>query len=232
VLTAKMLRVVNSAYFRLPRQVSSIGHAVVFLGFNATKNLALGMAAIGMLPSENTAGFDWHDYLVHSVATAAVARRLAARVTDADPMDCFVAGLLHDFGKVVMARSMPEPLQQALLACHRDASSLHLALRERLGTDHAVAGAMLLEKWHFSPALVETTQNQYGDDVKDTGMIACVFAANQICKKMRFGFAGNPYISELPTHVARRMGGPLDAVIESLGDLGPLLDEARVFASA
>jgi HD-like signal output (HDOD) protein len=104
VLTAKMLKVVNSAYFRLPKQINSIGHAVVFLGFNATKNLALGMAAIGMLPSENTAGFDWSDYLVHSVSTAAIARRLAARVDDADPMECFVAGLLHDFGTVVMGR--------------------------------------------------------------------------------------------------------------------------------
>ena len=231
VLTAKMLKVVNSAYFRLPKQINSIGHAVVFLGFNATKNLALGMAAIGMLPSENTAGFDWSDYLVHSVSTAAIARRLAARVSDADPMECFVAGLLHDFGKVVMARSMPDALQQALAACHHDGSSLHLALRSQLGTDHAAAGAMLVAKWRFSPGLVEAIQNQYGDDVKDTGVIACVFAANQICKKLRFGFAGNPFVSELPPHIALRLGGSLDAVIESLGDLGPLLEESRLFAT-
>ena len=231
VLTAKMLKVVNSAYFRLPRQIGSIGHAVVFLGFNATKNLALGMAAIGMLPSENTAGFDWNDYLLHSVATAAIARRLAARVSDADPMDCFVAGLLHDFGKVVMARSMPDRLQQALATCHRDKSSLHLALRAQLGTDHATAGAMLLEKWRFAPHLIETIRNQYGDDLQDTGLIACVFAANQICKRLRFGFAGNPFVSELPARVAERLGGSLDQVIESLGDLGPLLEESRLFAT-
>lgn len=232
VLTAKMLKVVNSAYFRLPRQISAIGHAVVFLGFNATKNLALGMAAIGMLPQDNTAGFDWDDYLVHSVATAAIARRLAGRVSDADPMDCFVAGLLHDFGKVVMARSMPTQLQQALQACHRDGSSLHLALRAQLGTDHATAGAMLVEKWRFSPVLVQAIENQFGDDVADTGLIACVFAANQICKKLHFGSAGNPFVSELPGHVARRLGGSLDQVIESLGDLEPLLEESRAFAKA
>jgi putative nucleotidyltransferase with HDIG domain len=231
VLTAKMLKVVNSAYFRLPRQINSIGHAVVLLGFNATKNLALGMAAIGMLPSDNTAGFDWQDYLVHSVATAALARRLAARVSDADPTDCFVAGLLHDFGKVVMARTMPAALEQALRTCHADGSSLHLALRAQLGTDHAAAGAMLVEKWRFPAALVETIQNQFGDDVKDTGMVACVFAANQISKKLHLGFAGNPFVSELPPPIAERLGGSLDAVIESLGDLSPLLEESKLFTT-
>ncbi len=231
VLTAKLLRVVNSAYFRLPRQINAIGPAVVLLGFNATKNLALGMAAIGMLPSDDATGFDWQDYLVHSVATAALARQLAERVPEADPTDCFVAGLLHDFGKVVMARSMPAPLRQALQSCHRDGSSLHLALRAQLGADHAAAGAMLAEKWHFPPALVETIRHQFGDDVKDTGLVACVFAANQISKKLRFGFAGNPFVSELPPQVALRLGGTLDAVIDSLGDLQPLLTESRQFAT-
>lgn len=232
VLTLKMLKVVNSAYFRLPRQINAVGHAVVFLGFNATKNLALGMAAIGMLPTGQTAGFDWQDYLVHSVATAAIARRLAARVPDADPMECFVAGLLHDFGKVVMARSMPQRLEEALAACRADGSSLHLALQRQFGVDHASVGAQLVERWRFSASLVETIQHQFGDALPDTGMIACVFAANQICKKLQFGAAGNPFVSELPPAIATRLGGPLDSVIASLGDLGTLLEEARAFASA
>lgn len=231
VLTLKMLKVVNSAYFRLPRQINAIGHAVVFLGFNATKNLALGMAAIGMLPTGNTAGFDWQDYLVHSVATAAIARRLAAGVDDADPMECFVAGLLHDFGKVVMARAMPEKLQEALQECHADGSSLHLALRRRWGTDHAEIGALLVERWRFSQRLVETIRHQFGDKLPDTGMIACVFAANQICKRLQFGAAGNPFVSELTPAMAARLGGSLDEVIAGLGDLAPLLAEARTFAS-
>ena len=232
VLTLKMLKVVNSAYFRLPRQINAVGHAVVFLGFNATKNLALGMAAIGMLPTGQTAGFDWQDYLVHSVATAAIARRLAARVPDADPMECFVAGLLHDFGKVVMARSMPQRLEAALAECRADGSSLHLALQRQFGLDHASVGAQLVERWRFSASLVETIRHQFGDALPDTGMIACVFAANQICKKLQFGAAGNPFVSELPPAIAARLGGPLDTVIASLGDLGTLLEEARAFASA
>ena len=232
VLTLKMLKVVNSAYFRLPRQINSVGHAVVFLGFNATRNLALGMAAIGMLPTGRSAGFDWQDCLLHSVATASIARQLAARVPDADPMECFVAGLLHDFGKIVMARSMPERLQEALETARRDGSSLHLVMQQLWGTDHAAVGALLVERWRFPAPLVETIRNQFGDALPDTGMIACVFAANQICKKLQFGSAGNPFVSQLPPAIALRLGGSLDEVIASLGDLEPVLEQSRLLASA
>jgi hypothetical protein len=61
-------------------------------------------------------------------------------------------------------------------------------------------------------------------------MIACVFAANQISKKLKFGFAGNHLVEEFPATVARRLGGTLDEVIASLGDLQPLFEEAQVFS--
>ncbi len=230
VVTVKILKVVNSAYFSLPKQVTSVAHAVVFLGFNTIKNLALSIAAIGMLPKENAAGFDAQQYLLHSLATAGIAKKLALKLDGADPMDCFIAGLLHDFGKVVFAQFMPTEFKKALEHCQANGTSLHLALRETLGADHAVVGAMLVEKWRFAPPLVETIRNQYGPELADTDMIACVFAANQISKKLAFGFGGNPQIEELPPSVARRLGGTLAQVIERAGDLTDLFEEAKVFA--
>ena len=230
VVTVKVLRVVNSAYYSLPKQITSINHAVVYLGFNTIKNLALSIAAIGMLPASNAAGFDGAQYLIHSLSTAAIAKQLALRLDDADPMDCFIAGLLHDFGKVVFAQFMPSEFRQALEFSQASGGSLHLALRELIGADHAVVGAMLVEKWRFPQELVETIRCQYGPEVKDTSMIACVFAANQISKKLEFGFAGNPLIEELPPAIAQRLGGTLDELIVSLGDLAPLLEEAKIFS--
>ncbi|MDO9164542.1 MAG: HDOD domain-containing protein [Rhodoferax sp.] len=230
VVTVKILKVVNSAYYSLPKQITSINHAVVYLGFNTIKNLALSIAAIGMLPKDNAAGFDAQQYLLHSLATAVIAKQLALRVDDADPMDCFIAGLLHDFGKVVFAQFMPKEFRLALETSQSDGSSLHLALRKVIGVDHAVVGAMLVEKWRFAPSLIETIQHQYGPDLKDTDMIACVFAANQISKKMAFGFGGNPCVEELPATIAKRLGGTLDEVIVSLGDLAPLFEEAKIFS--
>ena len=230
VVTVKVLRVVNSAYYSLPKQITSISHAVVYLGFNTIKNLALSIAAIGILPADNAAGFDGGQYLLHSLSTAGIAKQLALRVEGADPMDCFIAGLLHDFGKVVFAQFMPQEFRRALETCQWHESSLHLALREVIGEDHAVVGAMLVEKWRFPADLIETIRYQYDPGRMDTPMIACVFSANQISKKLKFGFAGNPWIEELPATIAKRLGGTLDEVIESLGDLAPLLEEAKIFS--
>lgn len=230
VLTVKILKVVNSAYYSLPKQITSVGHAVVYMGFNTIKNLALSIAAIGMLPKTNEAGFDGQQYLLHSLATAAIAKQLALKVDDADPMDCFIAGLLHDFGKVVLAQFMPKDLRTALQASADKGISLHLALRTVLGVDHAVVGGMLVEKWRFAPHLVETIRHQYGPELGDSDMIACVFAANQISKKLEFGFAGNHLVEEFPPAVIKRLGGTLDETIASLGDLAPLFEEAKVFA--
>jgi putative nucleotidyltransferase with HDIG domain len=230
VVTVKILKVVNSAYYSLPKQITSVGNAVVYMGFNTIKNLALSIAAIGMLPKDNAAGFDSQQYLLHSLATAGIAKKLALKLDDADPMDCFIAGLLHDFGKVVFAQFMPAEFKAALEQSQSQGTSLHTALRQTIGADHAVVGAMLVEKWRFAPALIETIRNQHGADLKDTDMIACVFAANQIAKKLNFGFGGNTCIEELPAPIAKRLGGSLDEVIVRMGDLQPLFEEAQVFA--
>lgn len=230
VMTVKVLRVVNAAYYSLPKQITSINHAVVYLGFNTIKNLALSIAAIGLLPACNVAGFDGKQCLLHSLSTAGIAKQLALRVREVDPMDCFVAGLLHDFGKIVLAQFMPAQFQKALELSQVNKISLHAVLREVIGTDHAEVGAMLVQRWRFPADLIETVRFQYGPELKDTPMIACVFAANQISKKLNFGSCGNACVEELPAAVSQRLGGDLDQVIVALGDLAPVFEEAKIFS--
>ena len=230
VVTVKVLRAINSAYYSLPKQITSINHAVVYLGFNTIKNLALTIAAIGMLPASNAAGFDGQQYLIHSLSTAGIAKQLALRVDDAEPMDCFIAGLLHDFGKVVFAQYMSLEFRQALQISQLNQTSLHVALNELIGADHSVVGAMLVEKWRFPADLIETIRHQHTPELMDTPMIACVFAANQISKKLAFGFGGNACIHELPPSIVKRLDGTLDDVILSLGDLGSVFEDATLFS--
>jgi hypothetical protein len=89
---------------------------------------------------------------------------------------------------------------------------------------------MLVEKWRFAPHLIETIRHQHVGKLKDTDMIACVFGANQISKKLNFGFGGNYCVDEFPATVQKRLGGSLDEVIASMGDLNPLFEEAKIFA--
>jgi putative nucleotidyltransferase with HDIG domain len=230
VVTVKILKVVNSAYYSLPKQITSISHAVVYLGFNTIKNLALSIAAIGMLSKHNDAGFDVDQYLLHSLSTAGIAKLLALNIDDADPMDCFIAGLLHDFGKVVFAQFLPNEFKQALTTCQANGSSLHSALRQIIGADHAVVGAMLVEKWRFAPDLIDTIAHQFETDQKDSALFACVYTANQISKQLAYGFGGNPCVYPLPMCVAKKMGGSLDEIIASAGDLNAAFEDAKLFA--
>jgi len=232
VVTVKILRVVNSAYYSLPKQITSVNHAVVYMGFNGLKNLALSIAAIGMLPKQGVDGFDAHEYLLHSLTTANIAKTLATRLSTVEPNDCFIAGLLHDFGKVVFAQFMPKEFREALVMSDWGDVSLYQTLREVIGTDHAVVGGMLVEKWRFATPLVETIRHQYGDQLRDTDMIACVYAANQISKKLAFGSGGNPSVEALTPYMEERLGGTLDDVIASLGDLDHMYQEALVFAQS
>jgi putative nucleotidyltransferase with HDIG domain len=231
VVTVKVLRVVNSAYYGLAKQITSVDHAVVFLGFNTIKNLALSMAAIGMLPSNPLAGFDGQRYLLHSLTTAAIARQLAQSLPGADVHDCFIAGLLHDFGKVVVAQFMPIEFRRSMELSLWNGEPLHAALREVIGVDHAEVGAMLAEKWRFAPNLVETIRHLHMPDQCDTDMLACIFAANQISQRLGLDYGGCLVDAPLPDTVARRLAGQIDAVQASLGDLGSLLNESRLFAS-
>ena len=155
VMTMKVLKLVNSAYFGLSRPINSINHSVVYVGINTIKNLALSIAAIGMLPKSNKAGFDMNQFLAHSLGVASVAKLLASHlgVPDKDATDFFVAGLLHDFGKVVLAQFKPEDFRLCLDQAAEQERSLHEVEMETQGISHDEIGGRLAEVWKLPPAL-------------------------------------------------------------------------------
>jgi putative nucleotidyltransferase with HDIG domain len=230
VVTVKVLRVVNSAYYCLPRPITSLAHALVFLGFNGIKNLALGIAAVGMLPAKAVAGFDGHQYLLHSLTTAGAARQLAPRFTGADPHAFYIAGLLHDFGKVVIAQVLPEQFRKALEYSAWNDTSLHRGLMAVASLDHADVGAHLLEKWHFPSSLVEAIRFQHDVGPEPADGVACVYAANRISRQLGVDFGGAPVPEVFSPVVAQRLGATLDDILQPLDAWAPLVQEARRFA--
>ncbi|MGR8942465.1 MAG: HDOD domain-containing protein, partial [Gammaproteobacteria bacterium] len=95
VLTVKILKVINSAFYGLQQKINSVQRAVVHIGLNTVKNLAMSVAAMGMLNISNKADFNADAFLQHALTSAAVSRRLAEliKLSPQDCSDCFVAGL-------------------------------------------------------------------------------------------------------------------------------------------
>lgn len=232
VMTMKILRVINSAYYSLPNKIASVGQSVVYLGINTIKNLALSFAAVGILPRFNTSGFDIQRYLLHSLTVSAVARTLCEKYAraEADPTDCYIAGLLHDFGKVVFAQFMAIEFMKALAAAADQGQPLYLAERELIGADHACVGALLARKWQFADALVECIRDHHAADAAATPMLDCLRMADMICRRCAFGDAGNPWREDEAAQMPPRFGDDFDAVLGTLGDLDKMVADAQAFA--
>lgn len=234
VMTMKVLKLVNSAYFGLSRPINSINHGVVYVGINTIKNLALSIAAIGMLPKANDAGFDMNQFLMHSLGVAGIAKLLAERlqVPDKDATDYFVAGLLHDFGKVVLAQYKPAEFQQALQRAREEQIPLHQVEQAIYGISHAEIGGALAEVWKLPGNLVDCIRyhHQLDASIEDSRIRDAVFAANQVVRSLPLGDSGNPCVEEFPASIHARFGQGLDRLIDDLGDLHEQIEKARSFA--
>ncbi|MDZ4202533.1 MAG: HDOD domain-containing protein [Gallionella sp.] len=231
VMTMKLLRALNSAYYSFPRQITSVNQSVVYLGLNTVKNMALSFAAIGALPENNAAGFDMQRYLMHSLLTASLARMVCQKfqVEEADSGDCYLTGLLHDFGKVVFAQFMPQEFRLALDKSARENISLQQAELETIGADHTLVGAMLVDRWQFPSDISSHIRNHHQASERD-GVQNCVFIADQISKTLLPGASGNSVVYDLPDFLMSRFGGDLDSIIAQLGGTDKLVQEAELYA--
>jgi len=233
VMTIKLLRILNSAYYSFPSPITSVQQSVVYLGLNTIKHMALSFATVGVLPPDNDAGFDIHGYLMHSLTTATLARMLCQKFGDSsiDPADCHIAGLLHDFGKVVFAQFMPVEFKDALAMSEEQNISLHASEKKIIGIDHSVAGAMLVEKWQFPKLLTDTIRHHHSELLPDNQIQSYLFVADQISNKLSMGNSGNHLVEKLPPELVKHFGGNIDDIISKFGDLSKIVEEAESFAT-
>jgi HD-like signal output (HDOD) protein len=233
ILTVKVLRLVNSAYFGLGREVTSISQGVVYIGANTVKHLAISIAAIGALPRENTAGFDMQAFWTHSLITGSAARLIAQRqgVPRNDATAWFIAGLLHDIGEVVLAHGMPGEYREVLqVARERDIDIVSVE-REHLGTDHAEIGSLLGAHWKLPQELVQTIARHHdaAGAAKLPPLAMAVFAANQVAKLSDHPDRAVSRVEPLPEAVAQWLGLTLADLVVALDGLPAELEAARAF---
>jgi HD-like signal output (HDOD) protein len=159
-IAAKVLQVVNSAFFRRARAITKIETAVSHLGFVGIRNIALSVEVFSQSSGNSLLpGFDPERLQQQGQRVAAIAHALAARTPLAD--DAMLAGLLHNIGYWVMVKECPKDLQQAREFAREHNIAMHEAEREILGASYAEVGAYLLGIWGLPRAVVEAVAFQH-----------------------------------------------------------------------
>lgn len=159
-LTARLLKLANSAMFGRSRTVDTIGRAIALLGTRQVRDLTLGLTATRAfdgIPNELvTMNSFWH----HSLLCGVAARQLAGACSRGRPESSFVAGLLHDIGQLVLFNRLPNESRCALLmASHEPARPpVYLCERKMMGCDHAAVGGALARSWKLPENLAEAIE--------------------------------------------------------------------------
>ena len=165
-MTAKLLKLVNSAFFGLRREISSPAEAVVYLGLDTVKSLVLSIDAFSQFDSAGLTGFPIGRFWGHSLNVATAARQIAlledAGQNVAD--ESFAAGLLHDTGKLILAFNFPEPYSLCLKKAVETKQSLSVTEQEQFGADHAAVGGYLLGLWGLPVPVVEAIASHHRPD--------------------------------------------------------------------
>ncbi len=233
VLTIKVLKLVNSAYFGLSKKVTSIKQGVVYIGINTIKNLAVSIAAIGALPRTNEAGFDMDDFWYHSLFTATVAKLIAQErgFPKTEITTFFIAGLLHDIGQIVFAQFIPETYRKVLHTAAKKGVTIDRVERSAFGMDHAEVGGILAEKWQLPADLVRCIRYHHAfEEIEDPGALEMsVFVANQVAKQQVEEANRVSAIEPFPSAVSEWLQMPLEDVAGSLPELATEIENARTF---
>jgi putative nucleotidyltransferase with HDIG domain len=156
-MTAKVLQLVNSSFFGLPQHVTCPNHAVSLLGLSVIRPLVLTAKAFSEFEDPKVDGFSLEAAVQNSLAVAIAAKRIAEVETDQSQMvdDAFMAGMLHDIGKLILAVNMPERFAEAAQLARQGDIPMWKAELEVFGTTHAEVGAHLLGLWGLPDPIVE-----------------------------------------------------------------------------
>ena len=235
-LSSRVLKLVNSAYYGLPQRIQSITQAVVILGFNQVKNIVLTVSvfeAFGTLAKGmNIVSGIW----AHSLGTAICARTIGRFYHRPGFEDLFVAGLLHDFGRIFLIHINRRKYADAISAVENENISLRDAEKQVLGLHHEKVGQVICQKWNLPETMVESVGYHHRPMAaksmhQDNAMI--IHLANALCHGLLIGDEVEPV---LPIHenvwqslglgkgVLRRLIGQIQGEAKRAADFFQMID--------
>jgi len=235
VLMGRVLKLINSAYYGLGNQVTSLVRAIIMLGLNTVKNLALSSAVLGNVSSKT----DFHAlnsdaFWRHSLCVGVTAK-LIAKERGIDPKtleEYFAAGLLHDIGKIPLNNTLADEYVRAMALADREHISIVQAERRELGIDHCEAGALIAEAWKLSGAIADTVRSHHDIEAyegENGDVLRTVAVADYFANREGIGFSGNRYPDKVPPEVFDLLGIKKGLLTDLEEPVNAEIEKAKVF---
>lgn len=200
-MSAKILQLVNSSYFGIAREVSSIAQATSLLGMETLKSLVLSIGIFEDHPPVHVPGFSLKRLMDHSIACGTLAKNIVKHETGNSDLaeHAFTAGLLHDLGKLLLAVEIPDLVSNAIEIAQEDKISMAEAELISEGFTHADVSGYLIGLWKLPMTVVEAVTFHHSPELLLTGAseaAVAVYAANIIAQEACPGQSGNPFVPE------------------------------------
>lgn len=235
VLVGRVLKLLNSAYYGLNQRVTNLVRAIIMLGINTIKNLALSSAIMGILPKDKRyQGLDMEGFWRHSLCVG-TATKLLAKQRGVDPKqleEYFTAGLLHDIGKIPLNAVLSKDYMVAVTDADREQLSLYQVESKTLGINHCDIGAIIVKAWQLPGPVGETIvfhHNLAAYPGSHSDILSCVAVANHFASEREVGFSGDRYPIKPDGWVWQSLGVE-DDVFEAIEKaVNEEIEKAKVF---
>lgn len=235
VLMGKVMKLINSAYYGLNQKVTSLVRAVIMLGINTVKNLALSTAVLGSLGKDssfqalNLSGF-WSHSLCVGVTSKLIAEKIG--VSPKERESFFVAGLLHDLGKIPLNNTLSELYIQAMGLSDRENLPLYRSEYRVIGFTHAEAGKLIAKVWKLGDEIHDalTYHHSYTNyQGPHKNIVYAVAAANYFANMYEIGFSGNRYPEPMTEEALSSLGITMEWLEDTEEEVNREIDKARIF---
>jgi len=195
-LTARLLRIVNSAYFGFPRKIDTISRAVMVVGTQQLHDLTLATSIVTLFRRIPEHFVSMQSFWKHSVACGLAARALAGLNRESNVERFFVAGILHDVGRLIMFEKIPEMMETVFTHIAEHPRPMFKAEQEIIGYDHAAVGAALIDAWRLPGSLEEVVRYHHtprnADRYRQEAYV--VHIADVIAHAMQSGSSGELFV--------------------------------------
>lgn len=214
-LTTKILRIVNSPYYGFPRRISTLTNAVVILGYNKIRNLAMSSFVYKSLNTRITfRKFNIRELWRHCLATAMFSEALVTSSLKIGE-DAFICGLLHDFGKGIMGQYARDDLFQVISQTTQKNTLFYQAEKDLLGYNHAEIGAEVAERWNLPKVIVSVLRSHHEPfslEGEERHLAIVVNFSDILARSLALGHPGDDQIPDLKPEIWEFMGLTWDEV--------------------